>query len=440
MRPSRLRMWPPLPPDVYLRRPTPDPPYPLGAPDCLLLRKARQALFFGIQALELRPGDEVLLPAYHHGSEVEAFLRRGLTCRFYDIDPTLRPNAQAIEQLLGPRTRALYLIHYLGFPQDAPGWLQWCRERGLLLIEDAAQAWLASVGGRPLAHSGTWPSSPTRRSASRKGDAAQQSTGERRGPRPPRRDRQSPAPAGQPPPSLADLQVVDGGQPAGRVHAPVEVVGLDLGARQDPCSTIPGDRVPPAPGCWSPTRLSGADATTKSCWTSWPGRTRRADGPARRGGAVLLPDPDHRQARADRAARRARDRRRGLLGVAHPSLPAAAFPMANRLRASIVGVPVHQELRGRNLERLVAVVRRWGGRNPDSPTSTRSRVPPRRGVTDDARLSRRWPHGTLTADRFLRGRGALGSRRASCPRLRCQDRITGQGSSALQMPWLAPRA
>ena len=44
----------------------------------------------------------------------------------------------------------MYLIHYLGFPQDAPGWLRWCRERGLLLIEDAAQAWLASVGGRPL--------------------------------------------------------------------------------------------------------------------------------------------------------------------------------------------------------------------------------------------------------------------------------------------------
>jgi hypothetical protein len=55
-------------------------------------------------------------------------------------------------------------------------------------------------------------------------------------------------------------------------------------------------------------------------------------------------------------------------GVAHPSLPAAAFPMANRLRASIVGVPVHQELHGRDLERLVAVVRRWGGR-------TRTRQP-----------------------------------------------------------------
>jgi hypothetical protein len=48
-------------------------------------------------------------------------------------------------------------------------------------------------------------------------------------------------------------------------------------------------------------------------------------------------------------------------GVAHPSLPAAAFPVAKRLRASIVGVPVHQELRGRDLERIVTAVRRWSG-------------------------------------------------------------------------------
>jgi len=117
-------MWPPLPPDVWLRRPIRRRPYPLAAPGCLVLRKARQALYFGIRGLDLRPGDEVLLPAYHHGSEVEAFHRSGLGCRFYDVGPTLRPDPAALEQLVGPRTRALYLIHYLGFPQDAPKWLR----------------------------------------------------------------------------------------------------------------------------------------------------------------------------------------------------------------------------------------------------------------------------------------------------------------------------
>ena len=71
MTPTRLRMWPPLPPGVWLRRPA-RPPFPLGAPGSLLLRKGRQALYFGIQSMDLRAGDEILMPAYHHGSEVAA--------------------------------------------------------------------------------------------------------------------------------------------------------------------------------------------------------------------------------------------------------------------------------------------------------------------------------------------------------------------------------
>jgi dTDP-4-amino-4,6-dideoxygalactose transaminase len=92
----------------------------------------------------------VLVPAYHHGSEVEALLRAGLTCRFYEATETLTPDADELERLLSPRTRALYIIHYLGFPQDAGRWRTWCDTRGLLLIEDAAQAWLAADNGHLL--------------------------------------------------------------------------------------------------------------------------------------------------------------------------------------------------------------------------------------------------------------------------------------------------
>ena len=64
-------------------------------------------------------------------------------------------------------------------------------------------------------------------------------------------------------------------------------------------------------------------------------------------------------------------------GVAHPSLPAAAFPMANRLRASIVGVPVHQELRGHDLERIITAVRRWSDRTQTRQPRPRAASPPR---------------------------------------------------------------
>lgn len=150
MRTSQLGVWPPLPPYVYLRAPLRRLPFPLEEPGCRLFRKGRHALYHGLRALGLGDGDEVLMPAWHHGSEVEALLRAGITPRFYGGGSGLQPDADELEALLGPRVRALYLIHYLGFPQDAPGWLAWCRARGLLLLEDAAQSWLGSIGDRPL--------------------------------------------------------------------------------------------------------------------------------------------------------------------------------------------------------------------------------------------------------------------------------------------------
>jgi dTDP-4-amino-4,6-dideoxygalactose transaminase/CelD/BcsL family acetyltransferase involved in cellulose biosynthesis len=146
----RHRIWPPLPVDVYARRPRDPLPFPLEEPNCVLFANARHGLWRGVTAIGLQRGDEVLMPAYHHGSEVEALLQAGLECRFYEASETLEPDPGELESLLTPRTRALYLIHYFGFPQDCPRWRAWSDERGLLLIEDVAQGWLATHQGRPL--------------------------------------------------------------------------------------------------------------------------------------------------------------------------------------------------------------------------------------------------------------------------------------------------
>lgn len=90
------------------------------------------------------------MPAYHHGSEIEALLQAGLRIRYYKLDRNLAPDPAELKQLLSSRVRALYLIHYLGFPQDLTRWRQWCNAHQLLLIEDAAQAFLASHDGRPV--------------------------------------------------------------------------------------------------------------------------------------------------------------------------------------------------------------------------------------------------------------------------------------------------
>jgi perosamine synthetase len=148
--PGRLRLWPSLSPAIYSRAPQRALPFPLDQPTSRLYERGRHALWAGVLALGLSSGDEILTPAYHCGSEVEALASAGLVCRFYEATETLAPDADELEALLGPRTRALFLIHYFGFPQDVDRWRAWCDERELLLIEDCAHAAFAAQRGRPL--------------------------------------------------------------------------------------------------------------------------------------------------------------------------------------------------------------------------------------------------------------------------------------------------
>lgn len=154
MTPPRLSVWPPLAPTTYWRPQQVRLPFPLEDPRCRLFSKARHGLHHALAKLGLGPGDEFLVPAYHHGSEIEVLTRAGIRCSFYDLDDHLRPRPDELESLISEgRTKALYLVHYLGWPQDAVYWREWCDRHSLLLFEDAAQAWLASFQGRPL---GSW--------------------------------------------------------------------------------------------------------------------------------------------------------------------------------------------------------------------------------------------------------------------------------------------
>jgi len=119
-----------------------------------LLAWARQGLWHGALALGLTEGDEVLVPAYHHGSEVEALIQTGLLPRFYDAPDGLEPDEATLDRLVTPSTRALHLTHFFGFPQDGFRWRRFCDERGLLLLEDAAQSWLSTRSGVPVGSHG----------------------------------------------------------------------------------------------------------------------------------------------------------------------------------------------------------------------------------------------------------------------------------------------
>jgi dTDP-4-amino-4,6-dideoxygalactose transaminase len=110
---------------------------------------ARNAIYALVELWKLRD-QEVLFPAYCHGVEVDTLLAAGVKLRFYPVDINMQVKVEEIVSLLSPKTRAVYLIHYLGFPGPADELSRICRDRGLLLIEDCALALLSREGDKPL--------------------------------------------------------------------------------------------------------------------------------------------------------------------------------------------------------------------------------------------------------------------------------------------------
>jgi perosamine synthetase len=99
---------------------------------------ARNALYHGLAALGLVPGDRVLLPAYICATAVEPFLAYGVTVDFYEVPRDCRVDVASIEARIDHRTRAVVCVHYFGFPQRLASLRDVCDRHGIFLIEDCA--------------------------------------------------------------------------------------------------------------------------------------------------------------------------------------------------------------------------------------------------------------------------------------------------------------
>ena len=115
---------------------------------------ARNAIWHGVDALGLKPGDVVLMPAYHHGIEVETLLRKGLQLVYYRIDENMHIDFEHLESLVTPETSALYIIHYIGFPQAVKRLSAFAASHNLKFIEDCALSLFSSAYDVPLGASG----------------------------------------------------------------------------------------------------------------------------------------------------------------------------------------------------------------------------------------------------------------------------------------------
>ncbi len=128
-------------------------PFPFEAEGVRYYYFARNAVWTAVKLLGLARR-EVLVPAYHHGVEVEALIDAGAVPRFYPLGSGLEIDPVDLVSRIGPATAAVYVIHYLGFPQPLDAVAEACRARGIPLIEDCALAALSSDGERPLGSRG----------------------------------------------------------------------------------------------------------------------------------------------------------------------------------------------------------------------------------------------------------------------------------------------
>jgi len=120
-----------------------------GVVRAMLTHSATAALEMMAILLELRPGDEVIVPSFTFITTANAFALHGAEIVFADSLPG-HPNmdAEKVEELITPRTRAVVAMHYGGDICDMPALERLCRERGVVLLEDAAMAIESSLDGR----------------------------------------------------------------------------------------------------------------------------------------------------------------------------------------------------------------------------------------------------------------------------------------------------
>ncbi|NOC94218.1 MULTISPECIES: DegT/DnrJ/EryC1/StrS family aminotransferase [unclassified Ruegeria] len=104
----------------------------------------RVAIRAACDLLALQPGDEVLVPAYNCGSEVDPLIDAGLSVRLYPVSDNLLADPDRIAPLITERTRAIYVTHYFGVIQPSlTGLRALCDRHGLRLIEDCALSLLS---------------------------------------------------------------------------------------------------------------------------------------------------------------------------------------------------------------------------------------------------------------------------------------------------------
>jgi 8-amino-3,8-dideoxy-alpha-D-manno-octulosonate transaminase len=122
----------------------------LGTRHAHVCSSGTAAVFAALAACGVGAGDEVIVPPFTFVADIEAVLWLGAIPVFAEIDETLCLDPVSVEQKITDKTKAVLVVHMCGAMARVDRLAELCRQRDILLIEDAAQAVGASLGGKAL--------------------------------------------------------------------------------------------------------------------------------------------------------------------------------------------------------------------------------------------------------------------------------------------------
>jgi dTDP-4-amino-4,6-dideoxygalactose transaminase len=123
----------------------------LGCPRALLTTSCTHALEMAALLLNIKPGDEVIVPSFTFVSTVNAFVLRGGQPIFIDVRPdTLNFDERQFESLITPRTRAAIPVHYAGVSCEMDSILATADRHGVAVIEDNAHGFAGRYRDKAL--------------------------------------------------------------------------------------------------------------------------------------------------------------------------------------------------------------------------------------------------------------------------------------------------
>jgi perosamine synthetase len=120
----------------------------VGGRECVAVNSGTSALHVCLIALGISKGDEVIVPSFTFAATANVVALVGATPIFVDIDPlTYCIDPSKIQKAITPRTRAIIVVHLFGLAANMSVIQKLATENSILVIEDAAQAHLASIEG-----------------------------------------------------------------------------------------------------------------------------------------------------------------------------------------------------------------------------------------------------------------------------------------------------